>query len=135
MPPTGRSSASGRISFGKDNSVDIVLSYDEDNLPDHIAFESVPPAENAVLPEVTEEQRAENDRRMAQEDSIRLEYVGTFYDRERAEAFADRLGLSSSASDLIVASRGNHPEICSFLEYAVSEGRGNDARSPAQFDI
>ena len=116
-----------KVSFGKDNSVDIVLSYDEDNLPDHIAFESVPPAENAVLPEVTEEQRAENDRRMAQEDSIRLEYVGTFYDRERAEAFADRLGLSSSASDLIVASRGNHPEICSFLEYAVSEGRGNDA--------
>ncbi len=138
-----------KVSFGKEGSVDIVLLYDEDNLPDHIAFESVPPAENAELPEVTEEQREENDRRMAQEDSIRLEYVGTFYDRERAEAFADRLGLPSSsswsmalvklasgnkalmtlrpASDLIVASRGNHPEICSFLEYAVSEGRGNDA--------
>ena len=38
----------------------------------------IPPMEGANMPEVTPEQRAENNRRMALEDSIRNAYVATF---------------------------------------------------------
>ena len=40
-----------------------------------LPIDLVPPVEGANIPEVTPEQRAENDRRMAQEDSIRNAYV------------------------------------------------------------
>lgn len=43
-----------------------------------VDLDMVPPVENANLPEVTSEQRAENDRRMALEDSIRNSYIATF---------------------------------------------------------
>lgn len=41
---------------------------------------------NPILPEVTPEQRAENDRRMMQEDSIRNAYVATFPTAEQADS-------------------------------------------------
>ena len=77
-----------KVSFGKDRSIEVTLSYDADNLPSHIALESVPPAENAVLPEVTPEQRAANDLRLAAEDSIRNAYVATFFTKVSAEEYA-----------------------------------------------
>lgn len=44
-----------------------------------------PPVEGANLPEVTPEQRAENDLRLAKEDSIRNAYVATMLTEERAK--------------------------------------------------
>ena len=88
----------------------------------------VPPAENAVLPEVTPEQRAENDRRMLVEDSIRNAYTSTFLDEARAKAFVDKLsGLkpaeAEEAVQYLVASYGNHEALCSFLTQASAEGK------------
>ncbi|MCD8313981.1 MAG: transglutaminase-like domain-containing protein [Bacteroidales bacterium] len=106
----------------------------------------VPPPESANLPEVTPEQRAENDRRMAVEDSIRNAYVATFMTDAAAREFAEAHGFSSAAGSaklvsgsgvnfsagkaalgtaasqvdlvarILVASRGNHEQICKFLE-------------------
>ena len=59
-----------RVSFGKDKDVKIALSHkvgEEFSFPVDI----VPPAEKPNTPEVTPEQRAENDRRFNIDDSIR----------------------------------------------------------------
>ena len=116
-----------KVSFGKDKDVTVTLSHDADNLPGHLAFESVPPVENAVLPEVTPEQRACNDRRMAEEDSLRNAYTGTFFDIVRAEAYCAGKGFPEDAAALLVSSRGNYGEICAFLSDASSCGRLTDA--------
>lgn len=116
-----------KVSFGKDRSIEVTLSYDGNDLPSHIALESVPPAENAVLPEVTPEQRAANDLRLAAEDSIRNAYVATFFTKVSAEEYAADKDYPSAAAGFLVASRGNHAEISAFLSNAASEGRLDDA--------
>ena len=63
-----------RASFGKDKEVKVVL----DSPFGSEGFTIVPPPENVVLPEVTPEQRALNDRRFAYEDSLRHAYEATF---------------------------------------------------------
>ena len=55
-----------------------------------LELDIVPPAEGANMPEVTPEQRAENDRRMAIEDSIRNAYVATFITEKEARKYARR---------------------------------------------
>lgn len=65
----------------------------------------VPPPETANIPEVTPEQRAENDRRFAQEDSIRKAYMATFFVTD-----------SSEKGRLLAFSAGNHEVIEKFLE-------------------
>lgn len=65
-----------------------------------IDFEIVPPKEQNTLPEVSDEQRKENDRRMAYEDSIRNAYEATFND----------------STPLLKFSRGNHETIKAFLD-------------------
>lgn len=116
-----------KVSFGKDRNIEVILSYDEDDLPSHIALESVPPAENAVLPEVTPEQRAANDLRLAAEDSIRNAYVATFFTAGSAEEYASGRDYPSAAAGFLVSSRGNHAEISDFLCNAASSGRLDDA--------
>ena len=53
-----------------------------------VEVDIVPPAEGVNMPEVTLEQRAGNNRRMAQEDSIRNAFVATFMSDESARNFA-----------------------------------------------
>ena len=57
-----------KVSFGKDKEVTLVLDKEE-CAGLQIEMDIVPPVEAANLPEVTPEQRAENTRRMAEEDS------------------------------------------------------------------
>lgn len=76
----------------------------------------VPPREGANMPEVTPARRAENDRRMAREDSIRNAYVATFISEEDARRFARECGLDETvAARLLTASRGNHRVIRNFM--------------------
>ena len=76
----------------------------------------IPPVEGVNMPEVTPEQRAENSRRMALEDSIRNAYVATFMTDEMARKFAKDYKLDEDVvAKLLVASRGNHTVICDFL--------------------
>lgn len=89
----------------------------------------VPPVENPILPEVTPEQRAENDRRMMQEDSIRNAYVATFPTAEQADSIISCLkGKSGSfvrkaLASFLVESRGNHDVLVRFLNEVDRQGK------------
>lgn len=105
-----------KISFGKDQELTVKLDKKEGMDSYSVDFDIVPPVENANMPEVTPEQRAENDRRMALEDSIRNAYVTTFMTDETAREFARRYKLDEdAAAKILVASRGNHRVISDFM--------------------
>ncbi len=111
-----------KISFGKDTAVKVMLNH-------HIGdvftetFDIVPPAEKANLPEVTPEQRAENDRRFHQEDSIRNAYIATFPDSVAIEKFALQTGIDAqSIRQYIIGARGNWKEIMNYLRTAAKRG-------------
>ena len=61
---------------GEQENVTITLNYEEGTM-DNFEFDMVPPPPTSVLPEVTPEIRAENDRRGAYEDSLRNAYIKT----------------------------------------------------------
>ena len=82
-----------KVSFGKDRDVTVVLDGKE--LPACTDWDMMPPPVSATLPTVTLQQRAENTRRLAQEDSIRRAYEQTMP---------------------VEAWRGNHQVISQFLE-------------------
>lgn len=104
-----------KLSFGKDNNLTVKLDKTAgDNYM--VEVDIVPPAEGVNMPEVTPEQRAGNNRRMAQEDSIRNAYVATFMSDESARNFAKEYKLDEEAvAKILVASRGNHLVIRDFL--------------------
>ncbi len=105
----------GKVSFGKDENVVIKLDKEAGEAYS-IPLDIIPPVEGANMPEVTPEQRAENSRRMAVEDSIRNAYVATFMTDESARKFAKDYKLDEDAvAKLLVASRGNHEVIRNFL--------------------
>ena len=110
-----------KLSFGKDSELTVKM----DRVPGEsyaVDFDIVPPVENADLPAVTPEQRAENDRRMAHEDSIRNAYVATFMTDEKAREFARMYKLDPDATArLLVASRGNHATLTNFMARLRSE--------------
>ena len=109
------------VSFGKDTQLEVVLdkkagdSYAVD-------FDIVPPVEGSNLPPVTAQQRKENTRKMAQEDSIRHAYEATFYNKEKAAEFAKLYQLDEEkVVSLLVKSRGNHEVIKDFMARLRSE--------------
>lgn len=110
-----------KLSFGKDNELTVTMDKAiGDNYT--IDFDIVPPVEGANIPKVTPEQRAENNRRMAQEDSIRNAYVATFMIEESARNFAKEYKLDEDAvAKLLVASRGNHEVLRNFMARLRSE--------------
>ena len=112
-----------RVRFGEDQLVTITLDCPTGNPVRSQLMAIVPPPENVVLPEVTPEQRAENDRRMAEEDAIRKKYMVTFPDRETAEGFVAEFRLPHDAVSLVEASAGNHQVITDFLIQAEDKDR------------
>ena len=118
-----------KLSFGKENTLTLVLDKKEGETYS-IDMDIVPPAEGVNLPTVTPEQRAENDRRMAVEDSIRNAYVATFISEAQAGAFARQHQLDSAhVARLLIASRGNHRTLTDFLTAAAKENKSNLALS------
>ena len=117
-----------KVTYGKDKEVTIALEYEEGSDIAHIEMEVVPPVENAQLPDVTDEQRAENTRRMEYEDSLRNAYVATFYTAQSGLEYAKRFETKhlpdqdQRIADILVASRGNHKEITGFLCEAEQKG-------------
>ena len=97
-----------KLSFGKQSELTVTLDKQSgDSFT--VDIDIVPPAESANLPEVTPEQRAENDRRLAIEDSIRNAYVGKFISEEAARNFARDYKLDRDAvAKILVAARGNY---------------------------
>ena len=116
-----------KVSFGKQQELTVKLDKQEGDLFAE-DIDIVPPVENAHLPEVTPEQRAENDRRMLQEDSIRNAYTATFFHDDKAREFVATLtGLKPEEADLaakyLVQSCGNHETLTRFLTMASNEGK------------
>jgi hypothetical protein len=86
-----------QVSFDQDKEVAITLNSQFSTLNSPLSFDLVPPPVSASLPEVSAEQRAENNRRLAAEDSIRKAYEQTMPNEEW---------------------RGNHQVIQQFLDEA-----------------
>lgn len=111
----------GKLSFGKDDKLVLTLDKKEGEA---YAFDLdiVPPAEGANLPEVTPEQRKENDFRLAKEDSIRNAYVATMMAEGRAKDVLAKFNLSNEDKEkmvkMLVASRGNYKTLLVFMELA-----------------
>ena len=110
-----------KLSFGKDSTINIILN----RTPGETYTEQldiIPPREWANLPEVTEEQRAENNRRFAYEDSIRNAYISTMYNEEKARAYIESIQFTENDPEtndiirILIASRGNHATILEFFE-------------------
>lgn len=119
-----------KVTFGKDTEVAVPLEYTPGCGPGHISMEVVPPVGRPNVPDVPDSLREKNSFRMSCEDSIRNEYVGTFFTPETAGAYAMEAGLDvARTAPLLVTSRGNHPEICAFLAGAKLAGRQDDALS------
>lgn len=119
-----------KLSFGKQQELVLALDKKEGDVFD-VDIDIVPPVENAQLPEVTPEQRAENDRRMAQEDSIRNAYVATMLTDGQALQAVERFGLTGACKErireILVASRGNHQTLVDFLHFAYEKGEAERA--------
>lgn len=116
-----------KVSFGKDKDVTIRLDRTVENNTAAVlytdSFDIVPPQEKPNIPLVTPEQRVENDRRFAYEDSVRHAYLATFYTKETAKKTLTDKGLVDGMSanetekiaDLLVKSQGNHEVMLGFL--------------------
>lgn len=116
-----------KVTFGKDKDVVIRLDHSQGDAMSEM-MDIIPPSENARMPEVTPEQRAENTRRMAEEDSIRNLYVGTFPDETKARGFAAEIKLDADkVSSYLLRSRGNYAEIMQFLREANNRKMGERA--------
>jgi len=99
-----------KVSFGKD--VDITIALDKKpGDPVELDTGIIPPVANPIPVNVTDEQRAENAKRLLAEDEIRNQYVATFYTDEKTD------------NRFLVASRGNYPEIEAFLDALTDENR------------
>lgn len=111
-----------KVSFGKG---DVTITLDK--TPGDVAtvkFDIIPPVEGSIPAEVTEEQKAENARRLLEEDAIRNKYVSTFYTEEKAEALAKELSIDPlKTADFLIASRGNWMELEKFLRETPAEKR------------
>ena len=109
-----------KVSFGKDKEVTLILGS-LDCAQDDILV--VPPPETANIPYVTPEQRAANDARTAQEDSIRHAYEATFLTHDQALVFAQELGYGHHMAHPLVKSRGNWQVIENFMARAEDHER------------
>ena len=117
-----------KLSFGKQDSLTMTLDRRDGDVFE-LDLDIIPPAETANLPVVTPEQRAENDRRMAIEDSIRNAYVATMMTPDEAHAWASsQKGLNDAeqqrVAGFLVASRGNHAVIKSLVTFALGQNKG-----------
>lgn len=105
----------GKLSFGKQDALRIVLAYDG-TYTASAPIDIVPPVEKRADVAVSEELQAINQRRLATEDSIRRAYVSTFPDAPRRAAILAEAGvLQPEADGLLTASRGNYAAIAAFL--------------------
>lgn len=112
-----------KLSFGKQPELTLTLDKKEGDAFE-VEVDIVPPVENASLPEVTPEQRAENDRRLAQEDSIRNAYIAGFPSVAQVDSVISGLNnkihpcVKKALGSFIVDSRGNYDVLIRFIKEA-----------------
>lgn len=112
-----------KVSIGKDRTLTLVLDKTTSDR-NEISLDIIPPAESAVTVNVTAEQRAMNNIRMAHEDSIRNAYISTFISDARITQVANQLSINvDRTKKLFIASRGNWDQIEKFLLSTNSQNR------------
>jgi hypothetical protein len=97
----------------------IVLKIEEQSGKEYTdIFDIIPPIEKDPKA-VSEEGEAENKIRLTQEDSIRNSYASTFMNKKEAEDLAEKYHFEPLVVwDFIERSKGNYPEIESFISEA-----------------
>lgn len=104
-----------KLSVPQTDTLTITLKSDIEMISE--TFDMVPPHAVKVSSTVSKEERAKNDKRLAQEDSIRNHFMSTFKDSVWAVALATKLGLSAdTVRPFILKSYGNWQEVSAFLE-------------------
>lgn len=105
------------VNFGQDHDITLTLS----KIPGKILTEQydiVPPAEKPIIPHVSEDQRAINNRRCALGDSLRNAYVASF--APIVEQALDNFPNTNKNQihNILKKSWGNYQTIIDFLTYA-----------------
>ena len=103
---------------GEQEEVVIRLDHQEGSV-DSFEFDMVPPAPSANIPEVTPEMRAENDRRVKYEDSIRNAYIA---DCKKAQNALIANTGNKTLCTIYEKNWGNFQTIADFMEYAKEQG-------------
>ncbi len=104
---------------GEQDNVTITLDH-EQGQNDIFEFDMVPPAPTSVLPEVTAEMRAENDRRIAFEDSLRNAYVA---DCKKVQMEEIMNTGNKKLCSIYEKTWGNYQTIADFVKYAQDKGQ------------
>ena len=99
---------------GEQEEVVIRLDHQEGTL-DSFEFDMVPPAPSANIPEVNHEMRAENDRRVKQEDSLRNAYIAGC--KKAQNALIANTG-NKTLCTIYEKTWGNYQTIADFVKYA-----------------
>ena len=99
---------------GEQENVTITLDHEENAL-ESFEFDMVPPPPTCVLPEVTPEMRAENDRRGAYEDSLRNAYIKACKDAQM-DIIANT--GNKTLCRIMEKSWGNYQILADFVKYA-----------------
>ena len=102
--------------FRSSENDNITITLDHEKGQNEVfEFDMVPPAPSSVLPEVTPEMRAENDRRIAQEDALRNAYIKVCKDAQN-ELIVNT--GNKSLCRIYEKTWGNYQTIADFVAYA-----------------
>ena len=101
---------------GEQAAVTIVLDHEEGS-EDSFEYDMVPPPPTSILPEVTPEMRAENDRRVHQEDSLRNAYIADCKNAQKALIMNTG---NKTLGSIYEKTWGNYQTIADFMQYAQS---------------
>ena len=112
---------------GENENVTITLNH-EKSTEEVFEFDMVPPAPSSVLPEVTAEMRAENDRRIAFEDSLRNAYIA---DCKKAQQELILNTGNKTLCRIYEKTWGNYQTIADFVNYAQSKNQSMHNTSSA----
>ena len=108
---------------GENESVTITLDHEQGTM-DSFEFDMVPPASTCVLPEVTAEMRAENDRRFAYEDSLRNAYIA---ECKKAQQELIMNTGNKTLCRIYEKTWGNYQTIADFVKYA--QGKNQEIKA------
>ena len=108
---------------GEKNSITITLDH-EKGQNDIFEFDMVPPAPTSILPEVTPEMRAQNDTRVAYEDSLRNAYIKSCKD-EQNNIIANT--GNKTLCSIYEKTWGNWQTIADFVKYA--QGKNQETKA------
>lgn len=120
----GKNFISKTVNPNDEGEIKIVLS--NVNIFPSELVKYIPPVAGDAKP-VNKELEDKNAERLLKEDSIRAIYESTFYNLEKAQQFAKKYKYHNDVCDYLIKSRGNWPEVESFLIESANISKQNEA--------